>query len=343
MEEGLLSIIIPGYNAEKYVERNIRSVLNQTYKNFELIFIDDGSKDKTYQIVEKLANEDKRVKLSRHENKGVCATRNDGLKIASGEYITFLDDDDYIEPNMYEVLINLLKTTNTDVASGKLIKEFQYLKEDFYYNYTNEDIKNAKIKVFDNPNDIIKNIIEGDYHLEGFIWNKVYKASAIKGVFFNENISLMEDIMFSFDVGLLKNIKYSFIDLTFYHYRIFNASTTRNINVNKFNNSFLIMQDVINLTKKYSITSVPSLVYQYLNIIFLYFEKVFQNKKNLSKIEFKNHLKNIKENINICLNYQVKLNFYQKVRIISFKISKIFTYLIFVKLKNFVRNHLRTR
>ena len=118
MEEGLLSIIIPGYNAEKYVERNIRSVLNQTYKNFELIFIDDGSKDKTYQIVEKLANEDKRIKLSRHENKGVCATRNDGLKIASGEYITFLYDDDYIEPNMYEVLINLLKTTNTDVACG---------------------------------------------------------------------------------------------------------------------------------------------------------------------------------------------------------------------------------
>ena len=232
-----------------------------------------------------------------------------------------------------DVFKNMDESLNYElVIAGKNVEKIDF-----------SSIASDKIKVFDNPNDIIKNIIEGDYHLEGFIWNKVYKASAIKGVFFNENISLMEDIMFSFDVGLLKNIKYSFIDLTFYHYRIFNASTTRNINVNKFNNSFLIMQDVINLTKKYSITSVPSLVYQYLNIIFLYFEKVFQNKKNLSKIEFKNHLKNIKENINICLNYQVKLNFYQKVRIISFKISKIFTYLIFVKLKNFVRNHLRTR
>lgn len=343
MEEGLLSIIIPGYNAEKYVERNIRSVLNQTYKNFELIFIDDGSKDKTYQIVESLAKEDSRIKLSIQENKGVCATRNAGLKIAKGEYITFLDDDDYIEPNMYEVLINLLKTTNTDVACGKLIKEFQFLEEDFYYNYSVDDVKNAKIKVFTNHSEIIKNIVEGEYHLEGFIWNKVYKASAIKDVFFNENISLMEDIMFSFDVGLLKDIKYSFIDLTFYHYRIFNASTTRNINVNKFTNSFLIMQDVIELTRKYSPSSITSLVYQYLNIVFLYYEKVFQNKKRMSKEEFNKHLNNIKENISICLNYQIKLNFYQKIRIISFKINKTFTYLIFVKLKNFVRNHLRTR
>lgn len=343
MEEGLLSIIIPGYNAEKYVEKNIRSVLNQTYKNFELIFIDDGSKDHTFQILEQLANEDRRIKLLRQENKGVCATRNYGLKIANGEYITFLDDDDYIEPNMYEVLINLLKTTNTDVACGKLVKEFQYLDKDFYYNYSFNDVKNATVKVFNNSNDIIKNIVEGQFHLEGFIWNKVYKASAIKGVFFNENISLMEDIMFSFDVGLLKDIKYSFIDLTFYHYRIFNASTTRNINVNKFTNSFLIMQDVIELTRKYSPSSISFLVYQYLNIIFLYYEKVFQNKKILTKKEFKTHLNNIKHNINICLNYHVKLNFYQKIRIISFKISKTFTYLIFVKFKNFVRNHLRTR
>ena len=97
-----ISIVIPIYNAEDHLQRCVDSVLNQTEKNIEIILVDDGSKDNSIEICKNYLNQDKRVQLIHQENSGVSAARNRGIEQACGEYIGFIDSDDWIEPNMYE-------------------------------------------------------------------------------------------------------------------------------------------------------------------------------------------------------------------------------------------------
>ena len=98
----LISIIIPVYNVEKYLERCVKSVINQTYKNLEIILVDDGAKDNSGKMCDELSKLDSRIKVIHKENGGLSDARNFGLKIATGDYIGFVDSDDYIADDMYE-------------------------------------------------------------------------------------------------------------------------------------------------------------------------------------------------------------------------------------------------
>ena len=104
--EKLLSIIVPAYNGEKYLEKCITSIIDQSYKNLEIILIDDKSPDLSGEICEKFAMKDDRIKVFHNkENMGIYGTRNKGISIASGDYVTFVDDDDYIEKTMYQKMM----------------------------------------------------------------------------------------------------------------------------------------------------------------------------------------------------------------------------------------------
>ena len=119
MKDLLISVIIPVYMAEKFLHRCVNSVLNQTYQNFEIILINDGSKDKSGMICDEYAKKDKRIKVIHQENQGVSAARNKGLDMAQGEWIYFLDSDDYISPKSFELLMSVQKENDYDiVASG---------------------------------------------------------------------------------------------------------------------------------------------------------------------------------------------------------------------------------
>ena len=134
MENALISIIIPVYNAAKYLERSLGSVLKQSYRNLEIITVDDGSTDDSLELLNSFAASDSRVKVIHKENGGSSSARNAGLKIATGEYIGFIDADDYIEYDMYENLARLLdEDPKADVSqilsceeneNGELIKAF---------------------------------------------------------------------------------------------------------------------------------------------------------------------------------------------------------------------------
>lgn len=112
----LISIIVPVYMAEKYLNRCIESILCQTYKNFELILVDDGSPDTSGDLCDYWAGQDSRVKVIHKENGGASSARNCGLKIAKGKYIAFVDSDDWLEPNMYEQLYKLLEENKAQMA-----------------------------------------------------------------------------------------------------------------------------------------------------------------------------------------------------------------------------------
>ena len=113
MKQVKFSIIIPVYKVEEYLEKCIKSVLNQTYKNFELILVDDGSPDKCPLICDNYAKIDSRVFVIHKQNGGVSSARNEGIKVAKGEYIWFVDSDDFVEENSLEILSEYINKTDT--------------------------------------------------------------------------------------------------------------------------------------------------------------------------------------------------------------------------------------
>ena len=164
-EKALISIIIPVYKVEKYLEKCIQSVINQTYENLQIILVDDGSPDNCGKICDEYAKKDHRIEVIHKSNGGLSDARNQGLERAKGEYIGFVDSDDYIEADMYEVLYNLLKQYNADVS----ICNFYTVSQGKI------SIKNADNGINEyNRIEILKEILL-DKNIQSYAWNKLYK------------------------------------------------------------------------------------------------------------------------------------------------------------------------
>lgn len=209
-----ISVIVPVYNAEKYLSRCIDSILNQTYKNFELILINDGSKDNSIEILRKYENIDDRIKVIDNSNNGVSKTRNIGVRLAEGEYIQFIDSDDFIDKNMFEYAINVMEQENADlVMTG------------FYLDIESKKGIDTAVQTFEKSisigsKDIAKNLINrlnGTYINSPV--NKLYKKSIIvnNNILMNEDIDLGEDLIFNLEyIKYCKSVVFS--DKCYYHY-----------------------------------------------------------------------------------------------------------------------------
>lgn len=119
----MISVIVPVYKVERYIHQCIVSILNQTYQDLEILLIDDGSPDKCGEICKEYAKKDSRIKVFHTENHGLSAARNVGLQIAKGEYIGFVDSDDWIEPDMFEILLRRLEETGADISVCEIWRE----------------------------------------------------------------------------------------------------------------------------------------------------------------------------------------------------------------------------
>ena len=204
----LISIIVPVYNGEKYIEKCINSIRHQTYRNLEIIIVNDGSTDNTLEICKKLQYDDYRIKIINQQNKGVSNARNTGLEAATGKYIGFVDSDDYIEPSMYETMQKDLFLYNADISR---VRAFVYDRDgNIRHNYND-----SFVIVFDNKADIIHNFVNGELSIA--VWDKLFKKEIIGETRFKENV-FHEDTMFSWDV-LQKANKVVYNKGQFYHYK----------------------------------------------------------------------------------------------------------------------------
>ncbi|WP_117149468.1 MULTISPECIES: glycosyltransferase [Paraliobacillus] len=173
-----ISVIVPIYQVEKYLSKCIESIINQTYSNLEIILIDDGSPDRCFEICDKYASMDKRIVVIRKENGGLSDARNAGLAIATGEYISFIDSDDYIHLSFYEVLLGLILTNDADIAQC-----------DFSELY---DLDTNMVKVFDSTKEILilnnieclNNLYNQNHARTVVVWNKIYRKDVLKGISF---------------------------------------------------------------------------------------------------------------------------------------------------------------
>lgn len=206
-----LSIIVPVYNIEKYIEKCILSILNQSITDFELILINDGSIDGSPQICDKYATLDNRVKVIHQENTGVSSARNAGLTIAQGEFIGFVDGDDYIESNMYESIIKEMEKSGVDIG---------ICGYDLVYDNKIEPRRYFGVEgstTILSQDDTLMESIKIPSTINFYVCNKVFRKEIINGIYFSREITIGEDADFFLRVSF--NAKESiYISTCFYHY-----------------------------------------------------------------------------------------------------------------------------
>lgn len=190
-ENDLISVIVPVYKVEAYLDRCIESIVNQTYTNLEIILVDDGSPDKCPEICDKWVNRDNRVKVIHKENGGLSSARNVGLNASRGYYIGFVDSDDWIAPDMYEYLLRLLKKEKADYSAI----EMKIVNESI------ASIENPKIKEdILNRDEIIKSFFRVTSQKICYcVCDKLYNRSLLEGVRFLEG-TCFEDIDFNYKI-----------------------------------------------------------------------------------------------------------------------------------------------
>lgn len=187
----MISVIVPVYNVEKYLPRCIESILGQTYTDIELILIDDGSADKSGAICDMFASKDKRILVIHKANGGVSSARNEGLKKCSGKYVSFVDADDWIEPNMFEKILCFLEESGSDFAVFN--EKRVYLDGDKVAHI--EERNNWK--ALSNGTVLYgKDIFYKIFSKSGVLWNKIFKRDVLVDVFFHENLVYGEDTVY---------------------------------------------------------------------------------------------------------------------------------------------------
>ncbi len=217
-----VSIIVPVYNAEKYLPQCIESILAQTFSDFELLLVDDGSADGSGAVCEAFAERDGRVRVVHQENAGVSTARNHGLDLARGEWVMFSDSDDYMDPTLLERAYQAVKESGADLYIGGLVQEtFESGK------IVSESVLTSKIKKDCNSKELFEELgVAYPLIYIGSPVGKLYRRSCIEdgAVRFHDEISLMEDMLFNLNLFANMN-KVRVSDAVLYHYRRENAGS----------------------------------------------------------------------------------------------------------------------
>ncbi len=262
-----VSIIIPVYNSSKYIKRCLNSIVNQTFKDFEVIIINDGSKDNTVDIINEY-NHDKRIKLINRNNKGIGSARNLGIEKSIGKYICFIDSDDYVENDYLEVLYNKITKDNLDLVVCN-------------YNEINEELdKKRDIIINEFSNTTLEKEPKLLLSVNKSPWNKIYKKSIINNIKFPVDLKY-EDTEFLCKV--LLHSKVGYVNNKLYNYVIHKCSETTTMDEKVFD-IIKIVDNIRNYYKNCNDDILKYLDMMTLQILTTYtIQQRYQNDKVLRK------------------------------------------------------------
>ena len=234
----LVSVIIPVYNMERYLKQCLDSVLNQTYQKLQIILVDDGSTDRCPQICEQYAAMDQRVEVIHRKNGGLTAARNTGLAAVKGEYIGFVDSDDWIHPEMYQHLVEILEKTDSDISTVEIIKttgEIPTVRE------------STSVKVL-SQKEFAKVFFKiGSQKIVYYVCNRLYKKFLLEADHFEERFSIGEDVVASYKIWT-KADKIAMSDQIMYYYRQETGMTS------SFNSKYFQLLEVWNTVGQLTIS-----------------------------------------------------------------------------------------
>lgn len=217
-ENELISIIVPIYNVEKYLNRCIDSIINQTYKNLEIILVDDGSTDNSGKICDKYAEKDKRIKVIHKKNGGLSDARNSGIEVEKGKKISFIDSDDFVEKTFIENLYKWMKQYDVDISCC----DSDIFFDDKSNFYNSENYKNIS-KVYEKFDALKYSNIQGYFGIAA--WNKLYKSELFKDVRYPIG-KICEDWRTTYKL-IEKSKKLYYNSTPLYHYRQRKNSITK--------------------------------------------------------------------------------------------------------------------
>lgn len=286
----LISIVIPVYNAEKYLEQCLNSITNQTYKNFEVILVNDGSIDHSESICMDFVKVDTRFKYFTKVNGGASSARNLGLDNAQGKYITFIDADDWVDENHLEVLINNIKENNSDMAVSS-IKKFDNVSRFKFRVYSNQEKYLLNYNKLNREEFlvILPKLIHASNSYKIAV-SKLFKKELVMDIRFDESIVYGEDLDFFFKI--YNNISIiSCVDEVTYVYRRHNESTSSKFNQQYAEQELLIYKKIY---EKIEELGLPTIHYYTTIRDLLEFQKDFLENRVLFN-EYQEFLKNIEE------------------------------------------------
>lgn len=312
MEEKI-TIIVPVYNVEKYIKKCIQSIINQTYPNIEVILVNDGSTDNSGKICEEFAKQDKRIIVINKQNGGLSDARNKGIEIATGKYIGFVDSDDCIKENMFEILYNNLKQTNADISVCSFVK----VNEQGELIDKKSQIDKKEILEYNKQQAMGQLVSE---KIGSYAWNKLYKKEIFNNIIFPLGRK-MEDLAIMYLLFEKAN-KIVVTNETGYYYLQRKNSILGNVNLKLITD----LQYFVNQRYHYILTNYPELkdkcIINRLENIHIYHRNLceIKEKKAFSAKEFIEEYKFYKENLK-CFRKKV---FENKSRV--FKIEYMLLY-----------------
>lgn len=284
-----ISIIVPVYNVEQYLENCINSILNQTFKNYELILVNDGSTDNSGNICDRYKQKDSRIKVIHKKNEGLSSARNTGLDIACGKYIGFVDSDDSIHPRMYEILYELIKKYKADISCCNYKN---------IYNLVVKSHKELELTEIVEMNNIeaINNLSNKDMGIKLVLaWNKLYKKNIFDNLRYGVG-RIHEDSFIAHKI-LYKCKKIVYTNNKLYYYLQRQNSITSTFSYKKNVDYILAQSERMKFCKKIGLSDVVysiAKVYEY-NLFYLY-KEISNNKRDneyLLKILRRNFIYNI--------------------------------------------------
>lgn len=275
--EPLISIIVPVYEVEEYLDQCVRSIVNQTYKNLEIILVDDGSGDKCPRIIDNWAKKDSRIKTIHKANGGLSSARNAGMEYSTGEYISFVDSDDWLELDFIELLFKAIKLYDAEVSVGgyKRVNEEREIGSRFFINSESlfySCVTEKAIKYF--------------FEISIAAWGKLYHRSVMEGTKFIEG-RLAEDIPYQMEI-LRKTPIVSFCNKHLYNYRIRNNSIAHTLkpkylfdHIKSLSEAYDICVSQFNFEINYCCNWLSALLYEFMAADNFGREEKIQNKETL--------------------------------------------------------------
>ena len=288
----VVSVIIPVYNTERFLERLILSLEKQTFKQFEIIWVNDGSTDNSFRIIESHKAKDKRFVLLNQENKGVSEARNLGLRHACGKYIMFADSDDFLHSRCIELAVDAIRKSQADIC------QFSYKYIGLNDEVVDKNYKNLpKLYCVKNP---LNMYLDKKMKKSGLVWDKIYKEDIARCVSFRK-VQPGEDDLYSFEI-MFKAKKVSFLDAQLYYHTRNPMSIMHLTTDNKYyNNSLMVANEFYDIVKIYTKNNkINKRIQEKLKI---YYAEKFLFKIYISK-PIRNKMKNIDMEKNIKFVYE---------------------------------------
>ena len=252
-----ISVVIPIYKVEAYLRQCLESIINQTYKNLEIILVDDGSPDNCGAICDEYAKNDNRIRVIHKKNGGLSAARNDALKLVTGKWISFVDSDDYCELDLYEKIVTRAVENNVDIALYGIYRG-SVNEEIPIHSFSKEFVTDDKAFI----SELQKSALNGNYTplstsrwCQGYPWDKLFRASLIldNHLEFSTNIKANEDVVFNIHAfQYAKKIMY--IDSLLYHFRFNPNSIGKKFTPDRVQIDAAVYKELFDIGSKYGLS-----------------------------------------------------------------------------------------